>query len=89
MKLMMDLGFHIDKLQNELESIIQGHLNSEITHSGGYNPDGLYNKCKTALNTALIDILLEKTNKNQTKMAEILGINRGSLRNLLKKHGYI
>lgn len=37
----------------------------------------------------LIEITLEQTRGNQTKAAEILGLNRGTLRTKMKSHGIL
>ena len=49
----------------------------------------LYQKNINRLDKHLIKKVLGYTENNQTKTAEILGINRGTLRTKMKKHGLI
>ena len=49
----------------------------------------LYQKNINRLDKHLIKKVLGYTENNQTKTAEILGINRGTLRTKMKRHGLI
>ena len=55
-------------------------------HSIGFNPDNLYAKVIDEVERPLIEKTLENTNGNQIKAAEILGLNRNTLRKKIKKH---
>ena len=55
-------------------------------HSIGFNPDNLYVKVIDEVERPLIEKTLENTNGNQIKAAEILGLNRNTLRKKIKKH---
>ena len=46
----------------------------------------VYQLAKQQLDVRLINLALEKTNGNQTETARLLGINRGTLRKLIKEY---
>lgn len=49
-------------------------------------PTQLYDLMLTQFEKPLINVVLEYTRGNQTRTAEILGLNRGTLRKKLKTH---
>lgn len=54
---------------------------------GDQNPDNLYEVMLHQLEKPLLKVVLEHTRGNQSKTAQILGLNRGTLRKKLKIHG--
>lgn len=54
---------------------------------GNETPSGLYDIMLQQLEKPLLKVVLEQTRGNQSKTAEILGLNRGTLRKKLKTHG--
>lgn len=55
-------------------------------HSIGFSPDNLYAKIMDEVERPLIEKTLENTNGNQIKAAEILGLNRNTLRKKINTH---
>ena len=55
----------------------------------GHPPGNLYDMMIGEVELALFSALLEETSGNQTKAAEILGINRSTLRKKLRAYGLI
>ncbi|RSN83327.1 helix-turn-helix domain-containing protein [Acinetobacter baumannii] len=49
--------------------------------------DNAYNVVMELVEKPLLDLTLTHTRGNQTKAAELLGLNRGTLRKKLKAHG--
>ena len=47
----------------------------------------LYNLILKEIEQPLLSVVLEKSRGNQTKCAQILGLNRGTLRKKLKTYG--
>ncbi|WP_019519711.1 helix-turn-helix domain-containing protein [Faucicola boevrei] len=54
---------------------------------GNETPSDLYDIMLQQLEKPLLKVVLEQTRGNQSKTAEILGLNRGTLRKKLKTHG--
>lgn len=53
----------------------------------GQQPSEVYDMVLAEVEKPLLSVVLEFTRGNQTKAAEILGLNRGTLRKKLKAHG--
>ena len=53
---------------------------------GGQSTTNLYDLVMTEVETPLLIAVLEYTKNNQSKAAEILGLNRGTLRKKLKQY---
>jgi Fis family transcriptional regulator len=53
---------------------------------GGQSTVNLYDLVMTEVETPLLMAVLEYTKNNQSKAAEILGLNRGTLRKKLKQY---
>ena len=53
----------------------------------GTQAQGVYQMVLREVERPLLEVVLKHTRGNQTKAAEILGINRGTLRKKLREHG--
>ncbi len=53
----------------------------------GEQPSDVYDLVLAEVEKPLLSVVLEYTRGNQTRAAEILGLNRGTLRKKLKQHG--
>lgn len=58
-----------------------------FAHLDGEQPAEVYKMVLAEMEKPLLSVVLEFTRGNQTKAAEILGLNRGTLRKKLKAHG--
>ena len=69
------------KVQNSLAITIKNHLTLYFSaHSNELPPNGLYDRIIHEVERPLIEMTLSLTNNNQLKTAELLGINRNTLR---------
>jgi len=59
-------------------------LRSYFSHLNGHKPGDLYQLVIGEVEKPLFSAVLKYTNGNQSEAAEILGINRGTLRKKLK-----
>ena len=66
-----------EKMSNDIERHLRRYFD---LHGNILPPVGLYNRILKELEIPLIDISLEATGGNQAKCAELLGINRNTLR---------
>ncbi len=72
------------KGQEKLSDAIARHLQRYFDlHAGALPPPGLYARILHEMETPLLDIALQATGGNQAKCAQLLGINRNTLRKKL------
>jgi Fis family transcriptional regulator len=55
----------------------------------GEKPCDVYELVLAEVEKPLLSVVLEFTRGNQTKAAQLLGLNRGTLRKKMKTHGFI
>ena len=53
----------------------------------GHDPCDLYEFVVGEVELPLLEVTMQRTKGNVTRAAELLGLNRGTLRKKLKKHG--
>jgi two-component system nitrogen regulation response regulator GlnG len=71
-----------------LAHAIEAHLRRYFDlHGDSLPPDGLYDRVLKEMELPLIALSLSATRGNQVRTAELLGINRNTLRKKLKEHG--
>jgi len=71
---------HKDEQNNSLETLIANKLQASLAQMDVNELDNLYDMVLQQMERPLIQIVLEKTRGNQVRTAEILGINRNTLR---------
>ena len=72
------LRIHVDRAVRHYFAQLQGEQPSQV-----------YDMVLAEMEKPLLSVVLEYTRGNQTRAAEILGLNRGTLRKKLKAHGLI
>jgi Fis family transcriptional regulator len=75
---------HITVRNKPLASLTDEALHSYFANLNGHKPCDLYNFVIREVEKPLFQNVLSYTNGNQSEAAEILGINRGTLRKKLK-----
>lgn len=69
------------------EEMVASKLAGFLERMDGYPVKDLYEKVLERVERPLFDLVLAKTGGNQVKAAEILGLNRNTLRKKLETHG--
>ncbi|MCU7801089.1 MAG: DNA-binding transcriptional regulator Fis [gamma proteobacterium symbiont of Lucinoma myriamae] len=69
-----------------LRDCVRSVLTSYINDLEGHSINDLYQLVLAEVETPLLETILEHTKGNQSKAAQILGINRGTLRKKLKQY---
>ncbi len=67
-----------------LHELVSFKLKHFFDKLGPIKSNGLYGKIITQIEKPLIQLTLEKTNNNRCKAAQILGLNRNTLRSKIK-----
>jgi two-component system, NtrC family, nitrogen regulation response regulator GlnG len=75
---------------NNLAEAVENHLSSYFSSFGGQlPPNGLYERMLAELEPPLLRAALTATHGNQLKAADLLGINRNTLRSKLKERNIV
>lgn len=70
-----------------LAECVEAALEKYFIHLEGQEPSGLYQMVLGEMEKPLLQTVMNQAGGNQTKAADILGINRGTLRKKLKQYG--
>jgi Fis family transcriptional regulator len=79
-------AIHVAVRNKCLSTLTDEALHSYFANLNGHKPAGLYELVIGEVERPLLTVVLNYTNGNQSEAAEILGINRGTLRKKLKAY---
>ena len=74
---------------NEIGKSVERSLDEYFRRLDGEPPHGIYDMVIAHVERALLSSMLERSNGNQTQAAEMLGMNRNTLRAKLAKYNLI
>ncbi|MFQ5470336.1 MAG: DNA-binding transcriptional regulator Fis [Gammaproteobacteria bacterium] len=80
-------NYNIERRKKPLKSSIETALNIYFSDLDGHCPSDLYEMVLCEVEPPLLKSVLNYTKGNQSKAAEILGLNRSTLRKKLVKYG--
>lgn len=84
----IDCSAEIDALADTpLKRAVSQELERYFDALDGERPCGLYKMVIGETELALLQFVLERTGGNQSRAAQLLGVNRGTLRKKLKYYG--
>ena len=72
---------------NEIGKTVEKSLDEYFRKLDGEPPHDIYDMVITHVERALIESVMDRTNGNQTQAADMLGMNRNTLRAKLAKYG--
>jgi Fis family transcriptional regulator len=78
---------HLDSIT--LRQAVKDTLRNYFTNIGSEQPIDFYSILLEEIERPLLETLINHTHYNQVKMANILGISRGTLRKKLKQYGML
>ncbi len=70
-----------------LSKCVQRSLKTYFKDMNGEKPCNLYTMVIEEIEKPLLEVVMEQTESNQTKAAQLLGINRNTLRKKLRHYG--
>lgn len=81
-------------MNTSYETPLHAHVKTAITRyfatlDGDDDPSDLYELFLAELERPLLEATLRHTRGNQSRTAQILGLNRGTLRTKMKKYGLL
>jgi Fis family transcriptional regulator, factor for inversion stimulation protein len=72
-----------------LKKVVRDTLKNYFSNIGNEQPVDFYPILLEEIERPLLEVLINHTHYNQVKMAQILGISRGTLRKKLKQYGML
>ena len=81
-------SLHVDSsvTSEPLRKCVRLALDSYFEHLDGHATSGLHRLVMEEVETPLLEAVLSHTHGNQSRAAEVLGINRGTLRKKLREY---
>jgi len=73
--------------ENELSSTVRKMMKQYFKDLDGEKTCGVYNMVVNCVEKPLLEVVMLQAQGNQTRAAELLGINRNTLRKKLQEHG--
>lgn len=77
----------MDERNITLAEHVRSVLVSYFNKLDGHQPCDLYHLVIKEVEKPLLDFVMQEVDRNQTRAAEMLGINRSTLRKKLRNHG--
>lgn len=79
----------VTKTQPTLHDCVEQAMKNYFSHLDGQPVTGVYNMVLSEVEAALFESVLSYTRGNQTMAADLLGVNRGTLRKKIKQYRLI
>ena len=73
--------------ENELSVCVRKGLTEYFKDLDGETPSEIYDMVVSAVEKPLLAYILDRAEGNQTRAADMLGINRNTLRKKMREHG--
>jgi Fis family transcriptional regulator len=73
--------------ENELSSTVRKVMRQYFKDLDGEKASGIYEMVVTAVEKPMLEVVMFQAQGNQTRAAELLGLNRNTLRKKLQQHG--
>ena len=72
---------------NELSSTVRKVMRQYFKDLDGEKASGIYDMVVAAVEKPMLEVVMFQAQGNQTRAAELLGLNRNTLRKKLQQHG--
>jgi Fis family transcriptional regulator len=73
--------------ENEIARCVRRTLDGYFRDLDGEKPAGVYDMVMSCVEKPLIEVVLHRVGGNQTQAAELLGLNRNTLRKKIRIYG--
>lgn len=78
-----------ERRKQPLRACVQASLELYFQDLDGHDAEDVYDMVVGQVEQAMLESVMQHTRSNQTRAAEVLGINRSTLRKKLKQHGLL
>ncbi len=76
--------------QNQsLRDCVEQAMNNYFKHLDGQDVTNVFDLVMAEVEAPMLEIVMKYTRHNQTRAAQVLGLNRGTLRKKLKQYGLL
>ena len=75
--------------KEKIQDVVQKSLESYFKNLGDQKPHEIYDMVIHAVEVPVLKVAMARANGNQSHAADILGINRNTLRKKLQQHGLL
>ncbi|ABD80069.1 DNA-binding transcriptional regulator Fis [Saccharophagus degradans] len=72
-----------------LRDCVEKSVNNYFQHLDGQDVSDVYEMVLAEVEAPMLEVVMKYTRHNQTKAAQVLGLNRGTLRKKLKQYGLL
>ena len=72
-----------------LRDCVEKAVNNYFQHLDGQDVTDVYDMVLSEVEAPMLEVVMKYTRHNQTKAANVLGLNRGTLRKKLKQYGLL
>jgi Fis family transcriptional regulator, factor for inversion stimulation protein len=79
-------GNDADSSQQTIRDCVERAMRNYFSHLDGHEVSDIYQMVLAEVEIPLLEVVLEYTRNNQSRAAEALGLNRGTLRKKLKQY---
>ena len=83
----MNIPVRRERRKQPIRRSVQSAIELYLDDLNGHKINDLYHIVLSEVEPALLDVVMNHVEGNQTQAAELLGINRGTLRKKLKQYG--
>lgn len=80
---------HSERRKQPLRASVQSALDLYFRDLDGHDADDVYEMVIGQVEQAMLESIMQHTRSNQTRAADMLGINRSTLRKKLKLYGLL
>jgi Fis family transcriptional regulator len=78
-----------DLNQQTIRDCVERAMRNYFNHLDGHDVSDVYQMVLAEVEIPLLEVVLEYTRNNQSRAAEVLGLNRGTLRKKLKQYNML
>lgn len=72
-----------------LRDAVEQAMENYFRHLDGQMVTGVYDMVLSEIEAPMLEVVMKHTRHNQTRAAQLLGLNRGTLRKKLKRYGLL
>jgi Fis family transcriptional regulator len=83
----MNVPVKRERRKQPIRRSVQSALELYLGDMNGHEVNDIYHVVMSEVEPAILDVVMNHVQGNQTHAAEMLGINRGTLRKKLKQYG--